>query len=535
MTILAPNRPQIDYTDKDYEALRRALFDFAALRLPEWTDRNPADFGALMVDLFAYMGDVVLYYQDRLANESFLETAGERSSVLGHLRLIGYELAPARPAFAELDLTFNPGLVSVIIPTGQQFRAPNPKIPQIFEYNAAPLVITFASDQVETLASGKLLYRGLPVVQGQTRGPEVIGSSTGEPNQSFALAVGPVQETSVEVEVNEGAGWVAWDRRDSLLYDLGPDGRLRLSSPGDRVYRLDRDAAGAARVRFGGDGRFGRMPPFGAGNIRARYFAGGGSAGNVASGAVREALVPIANLFLVTNPDPASGGTDAEATEDAVGLGPAAFRARERAVTVEDHATMAFLAGGVAKARARAANWNQIDVFVAPAGPALVPVSESLRRRLLAFFEDRRMAGAMVRILSARAAVVELAAEIAFDQRHRADAVRQAALDAVNAVLDYSAVDFGQPVYLGTLHDAILRVEGVRSASIRRFRRAGSAGEAGIEAALKAAGLPGLAQLPDVLRAALAGQIEADGRIDLDFDEIPVAGAIDLTLVVAAS
>jgi hypothetical protein len=108
-------------------------------------------------------------------------------------------------------------------------------------------------------------------------------------------------------------------------------------------------------------------------------------------------------------------------------------------------------------------------------------------------------------------------------------------LDAVHAVLDFDAVDFGQPVYLGALHDAMLRVDGVRSASIRRFRRTGVEGEAGIEAALRAAGLPSLVALPDVLRAALAGQIEADGRIELDFDEVPVAGAIDLTLVVAPS
>lgn len=145
------------------------------------------------------------------------------------------------------------------------------------------------------------------------------------------------------------------------------------------------------------------------------------------------------------------------------------------------------------------------------------------------------MAGAVVRILSARPANIELAAEIAYDQRYRADAVRQAVEGALRAVLDFAVVDFGQPIYLGTLHDAMLRVEGVRSASIRRFRRVGAAGEAGIEAALQAAGLPTLAMLPDALRAALAGQIEADGRIEVEFDEIPVAGTIELTLVVAPS
>ena len=45
-------------------------------RLPEWTDRSPADLGVLLVDLFAYVGDVVCYYQDRIASESFLDDRG---------------------------------------------------------------------------------------------------------------------------------------------------------------------------------------------------------------------------------------------------------------------------------------------------------------------------------------------------------------------------------------------------------------------------------------------------------------------------
>src|SRR5215470_15722953 len=97
-----PVAPTIDYTNKDFQSLKRAMIDLARYRLPEWTDQSANDLGAMLVDLFAYMGDVVLYYQDRIANESFLQTAAERRSVLNSLRLIGYELAPPLPAAAEL-------------------------------------------------------------------------------------------------------------------------------------------------------------------------------------------------------------------------------------------------------------------------------------------------------------------------------------------------------------------------------------------------------------------------------------------------
>ena len=40
--------PAIDYTNKDYASLRQALLELAQLRLPEWSDRSPADLGMLL-------------------------------------------------------------------------------------------------------------------------------------------------------------------------------------------------------------------------------------------------------------------------------------------------------------------------------------------------------------------------------------------------------------------------------------------------------------------------------------------------------
>ena len=161
------NVPQIDYTDKDYLALRRALLQFAQYRLPEWTDRSTADFGVLMVDLFSYMGDVVLYYQDRIAAQSLLEFATERRSIVNLLRLVGYELMQPVPAFAELDLIFQPGIPAVTIPTGSQFRTVGLPNPQVFEYVEPDLTINLESDQVEVLSDGRFeLHEDLPAVPG---------------------------------------------------------------------------------------------------------------------------------------------------------------------------------------------------------------------------------------------------------------------------------------------------------------------------------------------------------------------------------
>lgn len=521
----------IDYTDKDFLALRRALLQFATYRLPEWSDRSGADFGMLMVDLFAYMGDVVLYYQDRIADQSFLETATERRSIVNLLRLIGYELAAPVPASAELDLIFAPVAAVVTIPHGLQFRTTGVPVPQTFEYVDEDLTLNLASNQLEPLPDGRLRYRGLPVREGTSVAAQVIGSSTAEPNQMFSIAPGPVIPESLRIEVNEGAGWVRWDRRDSLLYDIGPDGRVRLSLPDARHYYVRLDENAIARICFG-DGYFGRRPSRGANNIRASFRRGGGSAGNVPARTIREVLAPVANLVEITNPQAAAGGQDAESSADGVRFGPLAFRSRGRAVTASDYEAMAHLAGGVAKARARAQSWNLVDLYVAPAGDTCRAVPETLRRRLLAFFEDRRMAGTFVRVQDPVCVPIDITVEVAYDERFRADAVRQQVEEAVRAELAFTNVDFGQAVYLSAVHNAIEDAPGVRLVTILRFtRRHGGQDEIG--RALAEHNLPPLDQLPAIVRDALRRDIEADGRIEIAFFEIPVLGVLEIRAVVS--
>src|SRR5207244_9590089 len=89
-----------------YNSRLQAMQTLIPEKLPEWTDyQSQADFGNVLLQLFAHMGDILSYYQDRVANESFLETAQQRRSVIQHLRLIGYQLSTAAPASATLTLT----------------------------------------------------------------------------------------------------------------------------------------------------------------------------------------------------------------------------------------------------------------------------------------------------------------------------------------------------------------------------------------------------------------------------------------------
>lgn len=533
--------PAIDYTNKDFASLRQAMLDLARLRLPEWTDQSPSDLGMLLVDLFAYMGDVVLYYQDRIANESFLQTAIERRSVLNALRLIGYELSPPVPASVELTVNFKPPPLGsspiVTIAQGSQFTsaASNGTGPQVFEYLGPDLTVNLASDQVAPTPDGKkLAYSGLPVLHSSAQPVTVIGSSTGEPNQIFAVPGAPVILDTLVVEVNEGANWVSWDRRDSLLYDVGSDGQVSLSGSSERHYYVQFDENDVCWVIFG-DGTYGRVPPPGVNNIRATYHIGGGAIGNVPANSITTAKTAIALFDSVTNPLPAAGGMDHEDIDHAKQFGPLAFRSGQRAVTLNDYVALAQQAGGVAKVRAAAPNWNVVELYVAPTGDTLRQVPEELRRSLISYFEDKRMAGTFVDILNASPAPIDISIELVYDKRYHPDAVRQAAETAVEDLLAFANVDFGQPLYLSDVYGSVETLAGVSAMTVTRFRRQDAPVFTIDDQLLAAVPLPpsiapGI-DLKALISRALEINVTADGRIEIQEFEIPTLGDLEITLV----
>jgi predicted phage baseplate assembly protein len=131
-----------------------------------------------------------------------------------------------------------------------------------------------------------------------------------------------------------------WREVDSLG-SYGPDAR---------VFTVD---YATGEITFG-DGVHGARVPDGFRNVRAAlYRAGGGAAGAVAAGAVTAPLTSVGFVTAVTNPDPASGGTDTEPDSRAVLRGANELRTGGRAVTPADYGVLAVNAPGALVARAQ--------------------------------------------------------------------------------------------------------------------------------------------------------------------------------------
>jgi len=138
--------PPIDYTSRDYTSLVNDLLTLIPSYLPEWTDRSPGDFGIILLELFAYVGDVISFYTDRIANEAFIGTAQQRSSILNIATLLDYtphgNVAATvgdvtHPLTGGLQFTIangtGPAPTPVLIPQGTQVSTLLIGTPIIFE------------------------------------------------------------------------------------------------------------------------------------------------------------------------------------------------------------------------------------------------------------------------------------------------------------------------------------------------------------------------------------------------------------------
>ncbi len=174
------------------------------------------------------------------------------------------------------------------------------------------------------------------IEQAQSAGAEFLGVGTGQPDQQVQLVHGSVLGADAGVQVEEpGAGWVG--------YPIGSD--FNASSADSRHAVLDR-ALGV--VRFG-DGLRGRCPQIGERIRTVGYRYGGGTAGNVAAGAVTKLDV---TGVKVANPLPTRGGSAAETTAEAVQRMPGEIRRHDRAVTASDFRELAVQTPGAGVVRA---------------------------------------------------------------------------------------------------------------------------------------------------------------------------------------
>jgi hypothetical protein len=342
MTIFPTN---VDYTQKDFQALKLRLQGLIRSVYPLWTDFNVANFGNVLLESFCHVGDVMTYNQDSQARESYWSTVSERINAIRLGRHINFQLTSATSAtgICRFSVVEAPP-AAIPIPYNTRLRTPGP--------NSIMFKTIETGKEISTTPVGGLYYIDVAVRQAIAVGyrdpatGDMIGGesfiSSGAANQKYITLQAPVVDDTIDIEGEDGEY-----RQVSSFLDNDPVTGNAINE-NSRVFVSTSNADGFAVIAFG-NGRAGKIPE---GITIVTYMIGGGSVGNVEAGQIT--VIDSVNSSLatvgVTNPSAMSGGANRMTVRQARSRGPQSLRVLERCVTQEDFEITALSVPGVARA-----------------------------------------------------------------------------------------------------------------------------------------------------------------------------------------
>jgi hypothetical protein len=321
----------LNYTDRDMASVRLRMYALIQSVFPAWSDENVANFGNLLIELYAWCSDLLGFYQDNQARESRLVTATQLKNVINLAKMLGYTAlgglaAQATETFTLAAVPAN----SVTLPAGTVVKTANVTGSVSFQL-LAPVVFPANVPAVQT-----------GVVENSTNRTDTF-SSNGLPNQSFILSKSPFVDSrgGVPASVVTASNGTFTEVANFLAADST-----------DAVYTVAVDQNGVATITFG-DGVNGLIPT---GTITDDYITGGGSIGNVEAGTLN--VIPgnftdsMGNPVTVsaTNAVKAEGGTDPQTVQQIQVAAPQSLRATTRSVANEDFVLHTLEVPGVARA-----------------------------------------------------------------------------------------------------------------------------------------------------------------------------------------
>jgi hypothetical protein len=455
----------LDYTSRDFTAIRAQLVGLAKGFMPDWTTcGEPSDFGTLLLEMWAYMGDVMHFYIDRTASEAFLGTALRRQSVLYIADMLGYTPIGQQSAIVKLVFNISKDAEKVqTIPAGTRIHNQASNINDLIVFETNMDAVLTPMDPVTAEETEK---RTIYATEGIMHYDEQLTPpSSGTPNTEYVIPNKGVVYGSLSLKSREGPDVIEW----SYISDLS------LARPTQSVFTTFIDEAEYTHVIFG-DNAAGRIPPINA-QIFLTYRAGVGvEANSLAPGSLTEIRLveetSDIDLWGVTvgNPESPVGGTDPE-TVDAMrnSIPRAATRLKNRAITLNDYADLAMQVPGVSKSMAHGSVYTSVHVKIAPTqGQGNDDYMDKLADSVEAYLADKIIVGSHVQVEPTSPDAMDQLWETIFirvmvhvQDAYNRTTVRHTVESAIRQMLAFDNVDFGTRVSIGTVYRTALSVQGV--------------------------------------------------------------------------
>lgn len=254
-----------------------------------------------------------------------------------------------------------------------------------------------------------------------------------------------------------------------------PQPDLLLSNRFADEFTVEARNDGKAELRFG-DGRYGKRPASKT-SFLTRLRVGTGTDGRIGAGALVCVITSDPNIIAgVTNPLPASGGSEGESLTAVKLSAPRAFRKQKRAVTADDYATFLQTHPQVQRAvadRRWTGSWYTIFISVDRVGSE--DFTPAFEQELRDFLEPVRLAGHDLEIDPPEYVPLDIAMVVCVARGYYAGEVEAALADRFGAGLQRDGTpgffnpdnqSFGEPVRLSRIIAAAMAVPGVRWAGL---------------------------------------------------------------------
>ncbi|WP_405815206.1 putative baseplate assembly protein [Streptomyces sp. NBC_01390] len=289
---------------------------------------------------------------------------------------------------------------------------------------------------------------------------EAIGSGDSDRvNQTFALWQSPL--TWLADDNPLGATPVLEIRVDGLRWHEVDS--LAGRGPRERVHITGTTSDGRTTVTFG-DGVNGARLPTGHENVRARYRFGTGKAANTAAHRITQPLTRPLGVSQVTNPRPATGGSDADGPGLTRRTIPLAVSALDRLVSTADYEDFARSRAGIGRATARELfDGRRRLLHVTVAGTDDIPIADDaeILRALRGALTEYGDTGLAVRVDVRELVLLLVAARVKVAPDHSWELVEPRLRQALLRRLGYEGRELARPARLSEVLATAHTVPGV--------------------------------------------------------------------------
>ena len=320
---MAGANSQIQMTDLDFNGIKNNLKTFLQSQdtLKDYNYEGSAL--STLLDILAYNTQYNAYYLNMVANEMFLDSAIQRSSVVSHAKLLNYIPKSTRAAEAKINFTVREvtdGTLTLPKYTAFMSEAIDGK-----NYN----FVTSTSKTVQVV-NNTATFSDITLKQGVATSLTFTVNNTSNPKSKFTIPDINVDTTTIQVFVQQSSINTAYEIYNSA------ENYMSLDS-GSLVYFIQENVSGNYEIYFG-DNILGKKLTDG-NIVNISYIVTDGTA---AAGANSYVLLSSINGYANTSINPieaTNSGADRESIQSIQFHAPKAYAAQKRAVTKEDYIT----------------------------------------------------------------------------------------------------------------------------------------------------------------------------------------------------